>query len=315
MRTSSRPRSTSRSRSSKRRLPELVGAHAVIWTTTPWTIPVNQAIAYGPDVDYVLVDLVAGHRRFLVAAALRYRRLHGPNRLRCGFLWQASDAKPVSCPDGSSGKVRAPTSPAPSPATRCTISAGFFAKPRPFLPGDFVTTDQGTGLVHMAPDHGEDDFELCKAVGIDPVFAVEGDGNYRADWLWLGGQGLGHQQQVQRARRADLLGPARRRRAARGVRRLQAQLPAFVAVEGQGHLPLHPAMVHRDGPAAADILARGPKPSRRQRWGDEGGAPTSGPILRRPAPSSRSTRSPTPASCPRRAATACDRWSRSGPTG
>jgi isoleucyl-tRNA synthetase len=66
---------------------------------------------------------------------------------------------------------------------------GFFAKPRPFLPGDFVTTDTGTGLVHMAPDHGEDDFELCKAHGIDPVFAVEGDGKYREDWLWLGGQG------------------------------------------------------------------------------------------------------------------------------
>ncbi|MFL6733453.1 MAG: isoleucine--tRNA ligase, partial [Sphingomicrobium sp.] len=66
---------------------------------------------------------------------------------------------------------------------------GFFAKPRPFLPGDFVTTDTGTGLVHMAPDHGEDDFDLCKAHGIDPVFAVEGDGKYREDWAWLGGQG------------------------------------------------------------------------------------------------------------------------------
>jgi isoleucyl-tRNA synthetase len=66
---------------------------------------------------------------------------------------------------------------------------GFFAKPRPFLPGEFVTTDSGTGLVHMSPDHGEDDFELCKAHGIDPVFAVEGDGKYREDWLWLGGQG------------------------------------------------------------------------------------------------------------------------------
>ncbi len=66
---------------------------------------------------------------------------------------------------------------------------GFFAKPRPFLPGDFVTTDQGTGLVHMAPDHGEDDFELCKANGIDPVFAVDAGGMYRDDWLWLGGQG------------------------------------------------------------------------------------------------------------------------------
>ena len=66
---------------------------------------------------------------------------------------------------------------------------GFFAKPRPFLPGDFVTTDAGTGLVHMSPDHGEDDFLLCKANGIDPVFAVDDDGRYREDWAWLGGQG------------------------------------------------------------------------------------------------------------------------------
>src|SRR3546814_10494062 len=66
---------------------------------------------------------------------------------------------------------------------------GFFARPRPFLAGDFVTTDSGTGLVHMSPDHGEDDFDLCKANGIDPVFAVEADGKYREDWGWLGGQG------------------------------------------------------------------------------------------------------------------------------
>src|SRR5215210_4351237 len=38
-------------------IPELVGAHAVVWTTTPWTIPVNQAIAYGPEVPYALVEL------------------------------------------------------------------------------------------------------------------------------------------------------------------------------------------------------------------------------------------------------------------
>jgi isoleucyl-tRNA synthetase len=66
---------------------------------------------------------------------------------------------------------------------------GFFARPRPFLPGDFVTTEQGTGLVHMAPDHGEDDFLLCKANGIDPVFAVDDAGFYRSDWEWLGGLG------------------------------------------------------------------------------------------------------------------------------
>jgi isoleucyl-tRNA synthetase len=69
---------------------------------------------------------------------------------------------------------------------------GFYATPRPLLSGDFVTTDAGTGLVHMAPDHGEDDFALCKAHGIEPVFAVLGDGTYRTDrpdWLWLQGQG------------------------------------------------------------------------------------------------------------------------------
>ena len=58
---------------------------------------------------------------------------------------------------------------------------GFFARPRPFLPADHVTTDAGTGLVHMSPDHGEEDFLVCKAAGIDPVFAVDDGGFYRAD--------------------------------------------------------------------------------------------------------------------------------------
>src|SRR5690606_12145812 len=46
-------------------IPELVGAHAVIWTTTPWTIPVNQALAYGPDVEYVLATSYTGEAQWL----------------------------------------------------------------------------------------------------------------------------------------------------------------------------------------------------------------------------------------------------------
>jgi len=65
---------------------------------------------------------------------------------------------------------------------------GFFAEPRPFLPADHVTTEAGTGLVHMSPDHGEEDFLVCKAAGSIPS-SRRGDGKYRADWLWLGGQG------------------------------------------------------------------------------------------------------------------------------
>ena len=153
---------------------ELVGAHAVIWTTTPWTIPVNQALAYGPEVSYWLVT-VNGSKKCLVAEALvddLAKRL-GDGVSLSDVTWRGKGS------DLAGTTVRHPMH----------ELGGFFAKPRPMLAGDFVTTDSGTGLVHMAPDHGEDDFDLCKANGIEPVFAVEGDGKYRADWLWLGGEG------------------------------------------------------------------------------------------------------------------------------
>jgi isoleucyl-tRNA synthetase len=154
-------------------VPELVGAYAVVWTTTPWTIPVNQAIAYNPDVQYALYKNENG-QGFLVA-----------DELAESFLARAGVGSLVDFYCYVSGDRLAGTT-VRHPMHKL---GGFFAKPRPFLPGDFVTTDQGTGLVHMAPDHGEDDFELCRANGIDPVFAVDGGGFYRPDWAWLGGQG------------------------------------------------------------------------------------------------------------------------------
>jgi isoleucyl-tRNA synthetase len=152
-------------------VPELVGAYAVIWTTTPWTIPVNQAIAYGPDIEYVLVE--AGGKRLLVAEALA-----------ATFLTRYGQ-------DGAIDEKRFKGTDLAGTITRHPMHklGGFFAKPRPMLAGDFVTTDTGTGLVHMSPDHGEDDFLLCKANGIDPVFAVNDGGFYREDWGWLPGQG------------------------------------------------------------------------------------------------------------------------------
>ncbi|PTW45966.1 isoleucyl-tRNA synthetase [Sphingomonas faeni] len=159
--------------------PELVGAHAVIWTTTPWTIPVNQALSYGPEIIYLVVepmyDAERGSRpRQLLIADVLLESV----RARLGF---SSEHVKGTCKgsDLADATARHPMH----------ALGGFFAKPRPFLPGEFVTTDAGTGLVHMAPDHGEDDFELCKQYGIDPVFAIDGAGMYRADWAWLGGQG------------------------------------------------------------------------------------------------------------------------------
>ncbi|MDV3257120.1 MAG: isoleucine--tRNA ligase [Sphingomonas sp.] len=151
-------------------VPALVGARAVIWTTTPWTIPVNQAIAYGPDLDYVALEAKDGTGTFLVAAPL-------------AEAFQARTG--ISGVETWSGKgSELAGSVARHPMHRL---GAFFASPRPLLAGEFVTTDSGTGLVHMAPDHGEDDFELCRAHGIGPQFAVEADGRYRDDWLWLGG--------------------------------------------------------------------------------------------------------------------------------
>ena len=152
---------------------ELVGAHAVIWTTTPWTIPVNQAIAYGPDVEYRLCRKRQDEGRQYIVGL----KLLGAFGARLGD--ELVPLKAIKGSDLAGTMVRHPMH----------ALGGFFAKPRPMLAGDFVTTDSGTGLVHMAPDHGEDDFDLCKANGIEPVFAVEGDGKYRADWLWLGGEG------------------------------------------------------------------------------------------------------------------------------
>ena len=193
---------------------ELVGAHAVIWTTTPWTIPVNQALAYGPEVEYVLWRDEAG--KHLVAVELlgaflarTGRMIVAKNDDYYGHQWQGkgSELAGTICRHPIYNYLRHSREGGNPVATseldprlrgddenvmdeaEWDRRLAFFAKPRPMLPGDFVTTDSGTGLVHMAPDHGEDDFALCKAHGIEPVFAVLGDGKYREDWGWLGGQG------------------------------------------------------------------------------------------------------------------------------
>ncbi|MAF62921.1 MULTISPECIES: isoleucine--tRNA ligase [Pseudomonadota] len=167
--------------------PELVGAYAVIWTTTPWTIPVNQALAYGPEVEYSLVEVTVNYEEGLAA------NLGEPGKfiVATPLLEAFKSRLKIESPDLFAWEIKSKVkgSDLAGATARHPMHAlgGFFAKPRPFLPGDFVTTDAGTGLVHMSPDHGEDDFDLCKAHGIEPVFAVEGEGRYRDDWAWLGG--------------------------------------------------------------------------------------------------------------------------------
>ncbi|WP_199553655.1 isoleucine--tRNA ligase [Sandaracinobacteroides hominis] len=174
--------------------PELVGAFAVIWTTTPWTLPVNRALAYGAEIEYVarrytLSTLIPTQPRSLthrpsaqpdpnivyVLASDRVAEFDEKIELAGYFFDQE-----VWRGHGRNLENAVALHP-------WNHLGGFFAEPRRLLAGDFVTTDAGTGLVHMAPDHGEDDFYLCKAHGIDPKFVVGPDGTYQADWPVVGG--------------------------------------------------------------------------------------------------------------------------------
>ncbi len=162
---------------------------ALIWTTTPWTIPVNQAIAFGKDIEYRAFEIKDGEfedklelkwmegRVWIVAVELIpvfLKRVHREIWDNSDFLWSQFSGSALA------GAI------AKHPMADKFPDSDFFSKPRPFLDGSsFVTTEAGTGLVHMAPDHGEDDFELCKANGLNPVFAVDADGVYKEDWAWL----------------------------------------------------------------------------------------------------------------------------------
>ena len=129
---------------------------------------------------------------------------------------------------------------------------GYWDYEVPMLEGDFVTDDAGTGFVHMAPSHGADDYELFVKNGLvdrmthnvleDFVLRAARPVLRRAAGLRR--QGQGGQGQRRRHREAG------RGRRARRARQAQAQLPAFLALQGAGDLPQHPAVVRRHRQAA-----------------------------------------------------------------
>ena len=136
------------------------------WTTTPWTLPSNLALAVGPDIDYAVMES-DGHRYLLAEARLgHYER-------------ELADATRVGTVKGADlvGRRYRPLFP-------------FFAEqPNAFrvLAGEFVSTEDGTGVVHMAPGHGEDDQDLCNANGIDTVVPMDAQGRYTAEVEpWVG---------------------------------------------------------------------------------------------------------------------------------
>ncbi len=141
----------------------------VIWTTTPWTIPGNRGLAVGAEIDYVLLDVsgladgsLARDENLIVAEALleSFTRKVGISDYSILRVFKGTELE---------GKTfRHPLH---------AIDQGYdFTVP--VMLGNFVTTEAGTGIVHMAPGHGEDDFFLCRANGIAVPETVQGDGTY-----------------------------------------------------------------------------------------------------------------------------------------
>jgi isoleucyl-tRNA synthetase len=127
----------------------------VIWTTTPWTLPANQAVSAGPDVDYVLLQ--AGSERLLVAEVLA-----------------ESVMKRAGVEDYSvAGHVKG------AALEKLVLQHPFYSRQVPVILGDHVTTDAGTGFVHTAPDHGADDFNVSMKYGIETLNYIDDNGYYR----------------------------------------------------------------------------------------------------------------------------------------
>ena len=164
--------------------PDILSASVVIWTTTPWTIPQNRAVAYGPGISYGLYA-VQGVAEGATARAGETLLL--ADALAQGVMTAAKVERFERLRDVGAAELRALTLAHPY---RGLDPAGEWDYDVPLLPGDHVTEDAGTGFVHTAPSHGDDDYQMGVKFGLPMTWNVEPDGSYRADLPVFGGQAI-----------------------------------------------------------------------------------------------------------------------------
>ena len=140
--------------------------YLLAWTTTPWTLPANMVLAVNQDVDYSLVAY--GDKKFYVAS-------DRVEKVMTDEKHQPLEYSIVKTIKGSElvGKRFEPLFENRGPAAHKILHA------------DFVTIEDGTGIVHIAPAYGEDDYELCRKNDVPVLSLVDGDGNY-TEGRWLG---------------------------------------------------------------------------------------------------------------------------------
>ncbi len=139
---------------------ELDGTYLLIWTTTPWTLPSNLATAVHPEVDYVVVE--HDGKRFLLAEA------------RVAAYARELGEEPTVVAHYTGAQLLGNRYAPPFPYFTGTENA------HQVLSADYVTTDDGTGIVHIAPAYGADDKVVTDAAGIPPVTPVDAHGKFDA---------------------------------------------------------------------------------------------------------------------------------------
>ncbi len=132
--------------------------YLLAWTTTPWTLPSNLALAVGPDIDYVAVRVDDGEDVYLLAEA------------RAAAVFKKQKLTEVARLKGAelAGTIYKPLFPHFAGRENCFQ----------VLQGDFVTTGDGAGIVHLAPAYGEDDFAVCRAAGIELIDPLNAEAQF-----------------------------------------------------------------------------------------------------------------------------------------
>ncbi|MEG3989366.1 isoleucine--tRNA ligase [Microcoleus sp. S28C3] len=144
----------------KRYMPSL---WAAIWTTTPWTIPANLAIAVNPELTYAVVEPPANSH---IAQQFMLVAVDAVDRLSATFNTQLKILATFS------GKE----------LEGCIYKHPLFDRESPIVAGgDYITADSGTGLVHTAPGHGQEDFIVGKRCGLPVLTPVDENGNFTAE--------------------------------------------------------------------------------------------------------------------------------------
>jgi len=158
-------------------LEALRGCSVVIWTTTPWTLPGNRAIAYGADLEYGIIEVTKVAETSLAQVGER--------------LVVALSLLPEFCEKAQivSHNIVARCHDSELAGTLChhPLYRHGYDFEVALYPGSFVRAETGTGFVHIAPGHGEDDFQLGQEVGLEIPFTVGGDGLFYDHVPLLGG--------------------------------------------------------------------------------------------------------------------------------